>query len=53
MEGWCSAQLSGHLPGVEDRETGVGVLWSETAQGKSTFHLVGYSTVDPCYDEVK
>lgn len=40
VEGRGSAELSGYLSGAEDRETRVGVLWGQAAQGKGTFRVV-------------
>ena len=40
MERWGCVELSGHLSGVEDRETRVGVLRSQAAQGTCSICLV-------------
>ena len=40
MERWGYVELSGHLSGVEDRETRVGVLRSQVAQGTCSICLV-------------
>ena len=40
LEGWGCPQMSGHMPGVVDRKTGMGVLWCQTAERKGTICLV-------------
>ena len=40
MEGWCCAELLGHRAGAVDRETRVGVLWRQAAQGEGTVFVV-------------
>ena len=45
MEGWQCAEVPGHLPGAVDREAGVGVQWSETAEGEGPLPVVALQLV--------
>ena len=36
------AELPRYLSGAKDREAGVGVLWSQAAQGEGTLHVVDF-----------
>ena len=53
MEGWCCAELPGHRTGALDRETRVGVLWRQAAQGEGTvFVVTGQDLCTQCHSYV-